>query len=51
MFPIYKPICKTCDAGGGVGGGGHFWQKGHNMNRLGIGPLGDATCTYKMSRL
>ena len=28
---------------------GHSWPKGHNLNKLGRGPLGDAT--YQISRL
>ena len=27
----------------------HFWPQGHNLNKLGKGPLGDAT--YQISRL
>ena len=27
----------------------NFWPQGHNLNKLGIGPLGDAT--YKILRL
>ena len=30
-------------------GRGHFWPKGHNLNKLGKGLLGDAT--YQISRL
>ena len=30
-------------------GQGHFWPQGHNLNKLGRGPLGDAT--YQISRL
>ena len=30
-------------------GWGHFWPKGHNLNKLGRGLLGDAT--YQISRL
>ena len=26
----------------------HFWSKGHNLNKLGRGPLGDAT--YQIPR-
>ena len=32
FFPIYKPM-----------GQGLFWPQGHNMNKLGRSPLGDAT--------
>ena len=28
---------------------GHFWPLGHNLNKLGRGPLGNAT--YQISRL
>ena len=30
-------------------GQGHFWRQGHNLNKIGRGPLGDAT--YRISRL
>ena len=30
-------------------GAGQFWPKGHNLNKLGRGPLGDAT--YQISKL
>ena len=30
-------------------GQGHFWPQGHNLNKFGIGPLGDAT--LQISRL
>ena len=30
-------------------GQGHFWPQGHNLNKLGRGPLGDAT--YHISSL
>ena len=38
-------LCKTCDPPGL----GHYWPKGHNLNKLGIGPLGDTT--YQISML
>ena len=38
-------LYKTCDPPGRA----HFWPKGHNLNKLGRGPLGDAT--YKISLL
>ena len=34
---------KTCDPGAGP-----IWPKGHNLNKLARGPLGDAT--YQISR-
>ena len=43
MFFLIKPICKTCDPQGGA----IFSSSG--MNKLGRGPLGDAS--YKISRL
>ena len=52
VFP-YIGLCKTSDhrggGGGGGGGGGQFWPQGHNLNKLGKGPLGDAS--YQISRL
>ena len=36
-FP-YKSLFKTFDPKRG-----HFWPKGYNLNKLGRGPLGDAT--------
>ena len=36
-FPYFS-LCKTCDTKVGP-----FWPKGHNLNKLGRGPLGDAT--------
>ena len=33
----------------GGGGGGHFWLKGHTLNKLCRGPPGNAT--YQISRL
>ena len=30
-------------------GHGHFWPQGHNLNKFGWGPLGDAT--YQISKL
>ena len=43
-FP-YRSLCKTFDPPGR----GHFWLKGYNLNKVGRGPLGDAT--YQISRL
>ena len=43
-FP-YLSLCKTCDPQGGA----IFWPQGHNLNKLGGSPLGDAT--YQISRL
>ena len=40
----YISLCKTCDPGAGP-----FWPQGLNLNKLGRGPLGDAT--YQISRL
>ena len=34
----YVSLCKTCDTGEGP-----FWPLGHNWNKLGRGPQGDAT--------
>ena len=47
VFPIMIIIslCKTCDPLGGA----IVWPNGHNLNKLGRGPLGDAT--YQISRL
>ena len=36
---IYLSLCKTCDPQGMA----IFWPKGHNLIKLGRGPLGDAT--------
>ena len=30
---------------------GHFWPKGHNLNKISNGPPGNSTCTYQISRL
>ena len=35
MFP-YISICKTCDP---PPGWTYFWRQGHNLNKLGRGPL------------
>ena len=40
----YIRLCKTCDPGAGP-----FLAPGDNLNRLGRGPLGDAT--YQISKL
>ena len=42
-FP-YISLCKTCDSQGQ----GNFCPEGGNLNKLGRGPLGDAT--YQSSR-
>ena len=42
-FP-YISLFKTFDPGAGP-----FWSEGHNLNKLGRGPLGDAK--YQQSRL
>ena len=47
----YISLCKTCDPPQVGGGGGHFWPQGYNLNKLGRGPLGDASCTYQISKL
>ena len=38
-FPLYKPTYVKHV----TPGWGHFWLQGHNLNKLGRGPLGDAT--------
>ena len=43
MFP-YISLCKTCDHRGGP-----FFAPGDNLNKLGRGPLGDAT--YQILKL
>ena len=43
-FP-YVDLCKTCDPLGR----GYFWPHKYNLNKLGRGPLDDAT--YQISRL
>ena len=43
IFP-YISLCKTCDPAANL-----FWPQGYNLNKLGRGPLGDAT--YQISRL
>ena len=43
VFPIRAYVNKV------IPWQGHFWPQGHNLNKLGRGPLGDAT--YKISRL
>ena len=40
----YVNLCKTC-----APEAGHFWPQGYNLNKLGRGPLGDAT--YQISKL
>ena len=42
-FP-YKSIYNMCPLRRA-----HFWPKGHNLNKLGRGPLDEAT--YQISRL
>ena len=44
MFP-YISLCKACD----TKGWGHVCPQGHHLNKLGRGPLVDAT--YKILRL
>ena len=44
-FSLYKPI----DVNSVSPGRGHFWHLAQNLNKLGIGPLDDAT--YQLSRL
>ena len=44
MFSLYKPMSNMWPLGWG-----HFWPQGYNLNKLGRGPLGDATC--QISRL
>ena len=44
-FP-YISLCKTCDPPEQA----HFLTKGHNLNKLGRGPLGDATYYISSSR-
>ena len=44
MFFPYISQCKTCDPQGQ----GNLWSQGHNLNKFGRGPLGDAT---QISRL
>ena len=44
LFSLYKPMLKHMTPGGGP-----FWPHGHNLNKLGRGPLGDAI--YQISRL
>ena len=39
----YISLCKTCDLRQG-----HFWPPGHNLNKLGRSPLGDATYQFKL---
>ena len=41
---FFISLHKICDPLGG-----HYWPKGHNLNKHGRGPLGDAT--YQISRL
>ena len=44
MFP-YMSLCKTCDPQGRD----NFYPQGDHLNKLGRGPLGDAT--FQISRL
>ena len=51
FFPIYA-IVKHVTPGAGqflAPGRCHFWPQGYNLNKLGRGPLGDAT--HQISRL
>ena len=41
-FSLYEPMLNMWPRGQV-----HFWPKGYNLNKLGRGPLGDAT--YKIS--
>ena len=41
----YINLCKTCDPQER----GNYWPRGDNLNKLGRGPLGDAT--YQISRV
>ena len=43
VFPFIS-LCETCDRGWG-----NIWPQGHNLDKLGRDPLGDATC--QISRL
>ena len=38
---LYKPMLHMRQ--------GHFWPQGHNLDRIGRGPLGDATYQYQGS--
>ena len=44
MFSLYKPMLNMK-----LLGSGNYLPKEHNLNKLGRGPLGDAT--YQISRL
>ena len=41
VFPSIS-LCKTCDRGRG-----HFWPHQYNLNKIGRGPLGDASYQIK----
>ena len=43
---LYVSLCKICDPLAG-----HFSPQRHNLNKLGRGPLGDATYQIHVSRL
>ena len=46
MFSLIKAYVNNVTPGRG-----HFWQQGRNLNKLGRGPLGDATIIkYQGSR-
>ena len=45
-FSLCISVCKTCDPGARP-----FFPQGHNLNKLGKGLPGDATCAYQISRL
>ena len=47
MFSLYKPVKRHVTPWRWV----HFWPQGHNFNKLGRCPLGDATYQIIISRL
>ena len=44
MFSSYRPMLNMCSPGWA-----NFWPQGHNLNKLGRGPLDDTT--YEISML
>ena len=38
---LYISLCQICDPGVGL-----FWPQGHNLNKIGRGPRGDATLPH-----